>query len=317
MTISVVIPTIYRAESLVRTLRSVLANTLLPQEIFVIEQGDVEWTKKKIAEELIVPSSVALHVVFQKKKSASQARQTGADLAIGELICFLDDDITIAPDYLACAHAFINAHPHVLGLTGAYQHVARFGLKKLIAIFFGIYAWGGTNRVLPSGSYDFIRGKKLEKEQSVEFLYGCNMVLRKQVFTEGFSFPSSFIYGSFGEDVFFTYKIYRAYPGSLWYVPTLHVVHHAEKQVVSVSSESMRMRIIYRFLFWSQVVSDGSWKSLLMYVWSQVGMSLFDFVQTPRWRTVCTLFDAYRFVAKHHKRLTEETIDFNAFIFSS
>ncbi len=317
MTISVVIPTINRAESLVRTLRSVLVNTLLPQEIIVIEQGDAECTKEKIAEELMASSSVALQVVFQKTKSASQARQTGADLASGELICFLDDDITIAPDYLACAHAFINAHPNVLGLTGAYQHVPRFGLKKLIAIFFGIYAWRGTNRVLPSGSYDFIRGKKLEKEQSIEFLYGCNMVLRKQVFTEGFSFPPSFIYGSFGEDVFFSYKIHQAYPGCLWYLPTLHVMHHSEEQTVSVSSERIRMKIVYRFLFWSQIASDGSWKSLLMYVWSQVGMSLFDFVQTPRWRTVCTLFDTYLFVAKHHKRLTEETIDFNAFIFSS
>lgn len=314
MKISVVIPTVNRTDSLVRLIRSILLNTILPQEIFVVEQGDATYTQQILEREIMLPSLVALSVLTQETKSASLARQYGADVANGDVICFFDDDITIDSDYIEQVQTYMSEKPNCLGLTGAYQRSPRFSVKKIVAFFFGIYAWRGTNRVLPSGSCDFIRGRNLEKEQVVEFLYGCNMVVRKRVFEEGFRFHKKFIRWSFGEDVEFSHKIHKAHPGSLMCLPSLHLTHHGEPSKHLSNAQVTRMKIVYRYVFWSQTVSDGSWYFLLFYLWSQVGLSVFEIVQSPRVETVQAIVASYAFILKNHKRITEETIDYNLFI---
>ncbi len=86
MDISVVIPTCNRYLFLKRALRSVYAQTYLPKEVIVVDDGSSDATSK-IQEEF--PD---IRYIYQTPKGVSVARNTGIQAARYEWIAFLDDD---------------------------------------------------------------------------------------------------------------------------------------------------------------------------------------------------------------------------------
>ncbi len=101
MTLSVVIPTYNRLPLLITALSSVLAQSHLPEEIIVIDDGSTE----NIAPPLIslqAHSPIPLHyLTVPHCGKPSQLRNRGWALAHGELVAFLDDDDIWLPHKLA------------------------------------------------------------------------------------------------------------------------------------------------------------------------------------------------------------------------
>lgn len=96
MTISAIVPTCGRPEMLRRAIESILAQTLLPQEIIVVNDTDQPC-------DLNVSHLSASHVKVIsncRTKGASGARNCGADSARHEFLAFLDDDDQWLPQYL-------------------------------------------------------------------------------------------------------------------------------------------------------------------------------------------------------------------------
>ena len=84
--ISVIIPTYNRYNFLQRALKSVYAQSLLPLEVIVIDDGSTDQTKE-IQKEF--PNIIYM---YQINKGVSSARNKGIEKAQGEWIAFLDDD---------------------------------------------------------------------------------------------------------------------------------------------------------------------------------------------------------------------------------
>ena len=94
--ISVVIPTCDRPDLLREAIASVLAQTLPPREILVIDNGMVavdraEWWER-----------VRLYRIAPRV-GVSRARNVGAAIATGDYVAFLDDDDWWEPDFLLAA----------------------------------------------------------------------------------------------------------------------------------------------------------------------------------------------------------------------
>lgn len=89
MTVSVIITTFNRPDSLKRAVESVLNQNLPPEEIIVINDGDTWATDESYLRHSLVK-------VYQNEKSrgANFSRNRGADLAIADVLMFLDDDDT-------------------------------------------------------------------------------------------------------------------------------------------------------------------------------------------------------------------------------
>lgn len=89
MIVSVVITTFNRPLSLKRAVESVLNQTLPPSEVIVINDGGALPMNESCLREPLVK-------VYQNEQSrgANFSRNRGADLAIGEVLMFLDDDDT-------------------------------------------------------------------------------------------------------------------------------------------------------------------------------------------------------------------------------
>lgn len=107
MSISVVIPTFDRARQVVVAVQSVLAQSLLPLEIIVVDDGSHDDTLDALRR-------LPVSVLSQSNKGVSEARNEGVRAASGEWIAFLDSDDLWYPNKLQRQWAFHQEHPHLL-----------------------------------------------------------------------------------------------------------------------------------------------------------------------------------------------------------
>jgi len=109
MRVSVIIPT-YNAQKFVgRAIRSVLAQTRLPQEIIVVDDGSTDGTGEAIRREF--GSQVRYH--YQDNRGPSAARNAGIRLSTGDWVAFLDADDTWQPEKLELQEAEVLADSEV------------------------------------------------------------------------------------------------------------------------------------------------------------------------------------------------------------
>ena len=108
--LSVVIPTCDRTELLRETVKSVLAQTVLPREIIVVDNGDAA-----PADAALSLGDVAIRLVRQEPQGVQAARNAGVAAATSTWIALLDDDDLYEPDFLAsCRPALIDARADIV-----------------------------------------------------------------------------------------------------------------------------------------------------------------------------------------------------------
>lgn len=88
-TISAVIPTFNRAHKVCDAIRSVLAQSTVPDEILVVDDGSTDDTQQVLREQFGDRIRVIVH---QKNQGISAARRTGYQAANGVWIAYLDSD---------------------------------------------------------------------------------------------------------------------------------------------------------------------------------------------------------------------------------
>lgn len=131
---SVIIPTIGR-DTVEKAVASVLAQPLPDSEIEVIVVNDsgrdlpsAPWQE-----------SPRVQVITTQRRERCVARNTGAAVARGDYLCFLDDDDWLVADGLAQLHALAQREPDAVWLSGAIQVVEAGGrvLKETNAALSG------------------------------------------------------------------------------------------------------------------------------------------------------------------------------------
>lgn len=121
-TISVVIPAYNAATVIEEALDSVLAQTLAPHEVIVVDDGSTDNTIPVVEK---YASSVKL--LRQSNGGAAAARNTGIQAATGEWVAFLDADDTWAPEKLEKQAAYIAKHPETVLVYTGFLLEDRFG----------------------------------------------------------------------------------------------------------------------------------------------------------------------------------------------
>lgn len=101
-TVSVVIPLYNKEIPIASTLSSVLAQTRLPDELIIVDDGSTD-KSASIAEKVLADADpkIRWRIISQKNAGEGAARNRGANEATSEYIAFLDADDEWLPGYLA------------------------------------------------------------------------------------------------------------------------------------------------------------------------------------------------------------------------
>jgi hypothetical protein len=89
--VSILIATCDRRESLLRTLFSIIASDALPDEVIVIDQSAIPIPERGLCPEL--ECRTELRIVRTSPPSLTHARNTGLLHARSEIVLFIDDDV--------------------------------------------------------------------------------------------------------------------------------------------------------------------------------------------------------------------------------
>ena len=104
--ISVIIPVYNGGKYLAEAIESVLAQTLKPAEIIVVDDGSTD-DSKEIARKYLPK----VRTISQENKGAGAARNTGIQVAKGSFLAFLDADDLWTGQKSVIQYSFLEEHP--------------------------------------------------------------------------------------------------------------------------------------------------------------------------------------------------------------
>ncbi len=114
--ISVVVPTVCRPDELTRCLDALLASSVLPAEVLVVDQGGQPETASVVA--AYTRDGVSVRHIESAKRGLSAARNTGLEHVSMPWVAFTDDDCVPSPTWLAAVHQRLSAPDRPDGVTG-------------------------------------------------------------------------------------------------------------------------------------------------------------------------------------------------------
>jgi glycosyltransferase involved in cell wall biosynthesis len=120
MEISIIIATYNRGEKLARTLRSLAAQTLPPDEweAIVVNNNSTDDTAEVFAHFAVSADRLNIRTVDEARQGLSWARNRGIAEARGEIVVMIDDDEEACPEFLAAYCDFFAAHPEAAAAGG-------------------------------------------------------------------------------------------------------------------------------------------------------------------------------------------------------
>ena len=161
MKVSVVIP--FKNEALIveDCLRSLLTQTVLPDEIIAVDNGSTDRTYQKLQSlrSLLEVKGVELTVLSCPDGNQIEARTLGFGKAQHDLIATIDADTRLEPSWIVNARDFFERRPHAVGTGGVviYDDPVVTLLHRLcfhfICLFPKNYFFYGCNGVFKRSAY--------------------------------------------------------------------------------------------------------------------------------------------------------------------
>ncbi len=262
MKISVIIPTKNRAADLSQTLASVLAQTRMPDELIVVDQSFEKPVDTSGASEAV---RIA-HIWNPQINGLPMARNVGFAASTGDIICFLDDDVSLDCAYFRAMERAFQDYEDVAGLTGRLTEAGRDPFWR------GLKATVFRHRFLRDRRH---RLASLKEQIQVTLLPGCSFAVRRAVL-ERFQFDSDLKGYALGEDVDFFLRAEQVF--RFMAVPELKS-HHRRSLKERATPEQMRAAIrLSTAYLWKRhrqnLLDDGA------YLWFLIGHELEFLVKT-------------------------------------
>jgi glycosyltransferase involved in cell wall biosynthesis len=318
MRVSVVIPTYNRAQDLRRCLDSILVQTVLPNEVLIVDDSDRDRDEVIKSVEIVSSSFLGKNIRLKymrndRGKALTIAKNLGIEKSSGDIISFLDDDVILDRKYYEEILKIYEQYPHALGVEGKVIETKKRGLRYILVeilgrLFYLGYRERNKCRHLPSLGVTYL----LEDEIiTCEWISGAS-TYKKKVFNE-FTYDENLLKYSWGEDQDLSYRVFKKYPSSLYVAPQAKYVHKVSPTGRIAKKEIVHMgEIYYLYLFYK--IIDQSLKNKAIYLWSRVGIILVKvislFVLRASVMEIVYLFQAFVVCIKHLKEIKNGDLAF-------
>jgi glycosyltransferase involved in cell wall biosynthesis len=231
MTLSIIICSYNRASYISDALTSLYGQSsgLDDFEVIIVDNNSIDNTKEVYAQWRQTNTNGQFTFISETKQGASFARNTGAAIAKGEWVCFMDDDAVATTDYVKNIIKHIQDQPFIVGFGGRIIPKYIPGEPKWMSYYVsslvGNFDYAPTACAFENGKYP------LES----------NMIVKKSVYDQigGFNVNLPGVVGILrigGEGKELFYKII-ALGHTIYYDPSICVHHVVE--VKKLTSEYM------------------------------------------------------------------------------
>ncbi len=242
MRFSVVIATKGRPDALARTLDSVQRCEPGPVEVIVVD-GDEAESARPVVESPDREGQPLRYLASEP--GLTRQRNRGIDVASGDVVVFVDDDVAFAPSAFSSLER-VYSDPSVIGATGLVmeEQGRRFGNSRSAA-----------RRLLPGGGKEgsmtrFGYPRRIQDGRTprdVEFMQGCLMSARRDA-AQRVGFDEGLTGYALAEDEDFSYRLSRL--GRVRYEPSVVIEHEGTGAQASATRDFNRTVVVNRaYLF--------------------------------------------------------------------
>lgn len=237
--VSVIVPTRNRRVAVDRYLfPGIVKQMIKPIEVIIVDQSPDQLTEEVCRrwKEELAQAGVELRYLdaADLTPSITVARDIGIIVSHGEYLLFLDDDASLLDGYIEKVLEVFGSHPNALGVGGWVIEPGARG--PLVLPSFVRASWVVFAKVFYQSvaSVNSRRWREqpvaLTRTISCEWLGGCGCTFRRKAFREGLQFDTSMKGYALGEDMLFSYSIYRKHPGSLFLTPHARLIHFRSRE---------------------------------------------------------------------------------------
>ena len=274
--ISVVISTYNRPADLRNALESLSIQSLMPFEVLVVDDSD-----GTVAEDVVEPLREVIrergsrleYVRNTRKKGLTVARNLGVDRSGGDVVLFIDDDVVLDKDYVRHIAGVYSSHPGAVGVQGFHggdfspSLTGRLGNAIDRAFMVWFYSKDSC-KVMPSfyPTYPHVATRVIP----CQWFSGCNMSYRREVFVKERFDEALSRYCPGGEDLDFSYRVWKRHPGSLFLAPDAKLEHRYTPSSRPPKRNFVLMQAVYRRYFAFKNM-DPTFRHNLAYSWSAIG----------------------------------------------
>jgi GT2 family glycosyltransferase len=117
--ISVIIPTRGRPRDLSNSIKSIILQSLKPNELIIIDQS-TDNSSREIVESMMSQEKFIslIYVLDQKINGLVEAKNVGVSHAKGNIVCFLEDDVVLETSFIEELYNGFNINTEMLGSCG-------------------------------------------------------------------------------------------------------------------------------------------------------------------------------------------------------
>jgi len=260
-----VIPTKNRPDDLVKALISILEQTRLPDQLIIVDQSSDNKSASLV--NTIISGECYLDLVYVHDPFISglvEAKYVATELACGDIICFLEDDVILEPDYIEQIELGFLDRPDMVGCCGVITNPPR--QSAAYVFFFKVFHRGifMDRRV---GLYGCFTGRG-HKLIASEMLSGGLSAWRREVFKlVAFDVANCF---HMYEDIDFSTRVARYFGPRLYVNPNARLEHHCSPVNREVHGPRQRRKLTECIVYYKKR-RDGP-RSLLALLWLLCGM---------------------------------------------
>jgi len=228
---SVIVPTRNRENELLRCLKSIERQTILPDEVLIIDSSD---NPQEIQTLCASFKNISVKYIYTTDRSAARQRNLGITASKGEIIFFFDDDIELDEKYIEESLKIYNDRnlANVGGVQGRDLNVKESFLQGKKRLYFHRLFFLNRSdkyaKLLPSGNVahlDYGAEEVIHNKIPIEVKCAPGGIVsyRREVLNE-FKFDDKYDGYSHGEDIELSHRIAKKH--KIYFNPDAKVYHN-------------------------------------------------------------------------------------------
>lgn len=292
--ISIIIPTMNRPEVLENIcLPSLAVQSFRDFEVIVWDASDNNKSQMAVNEFLEKYPDLCIRYFPAPRKGVASQRNDAVKFAKGDIILFIDDDVSLEPNFLeellkvydSDDQKIIGGAQGVILLPNEDKSI----FKNIVKILVNVYSFlfmlprdSKYQKVLISGRYTSFSPIPLQKvynnpriDLNLEWLSGCCMSYRSEVFSEfDLKFDEEFErFGGYAymEDGDFSYRVFKNLGFKLVRIRSAKCIHYHAPGGRGNKKYQYAGRVYNHYLFWRKNITT-SLASITAFGLSQIGL---------------------------------------------